>query len=73
MSSRSASAFIAASIILLPKLGAATLVVSIVTGQMIASLLFDQFGAFGLPQRHIDLPRLIGMAMLIGGVVLIRR
>jgi transporter family-2 protein len=34
---------------------------------------FDHFGWLGLAQRSIDLPRLIGVALLIGGVVLIRR
>jgi transporter family-2 protein len=65
--------FIAASILLVPKLGAATLIACIVAGQMIAAVLFDQFGLLGLAQRSIDAPRLIGMAMLIGGVILIRR
>ncbi|GJD97511.1 hypothetical protein OCOJLMKI_4743 [Methylobacterium iners] len=27
----------------------------------------------GLPQRSVDLPRLLGVGLLIGGVVLIRR
>ena len=65
--------FIGLAIVLVPQLGAATFIALLVAGQMLASMAFDHFGLFGLAQRPIDLPRLIGMALLIGGVVLIRR
>lgn len=65
--------FIGVAIFLVPKLGAATFLVLIVTGQMLASVMFDHFGWLGLAQRPIDLPRLIGIALLIGGCLLIRR
>ena len=65
--------FIGLAIFLVPQLGAATFVVLLVTGQMLASVTLDHFGWLGLTQRPIDLPRLIGIAFLIGGCVLIRR
>jgi transporter family-2 protein len=65
--------FIGAAIFLVPQLGAATFIALLIAGQMIASVTFDHFGWLGLAQRPIDLPRLIGVALLIGGVVLIRR
>jgi transporter family-2 protein len=65
--------FIALAIVLVPKLGAATFIALLITGQMIASVTFDHFGWLGLAQRAVDLPRLMGVALLIGGVVLIRR
>jgi transporter family-2 protein len=65
--------FIGAAIFLVPQLGAATFIALLIAGQMIASVTFDHFGWLGLAQRSIDLPRLIGVALLIGGVVLIRR
>ena len=65
--------FIGLAIYLVPQLGAATFIALLVAGQMLASVTFDHFGWFGLAQRSIDLPRLIGVALLIGGVVLIRR
>ncbi|MGL5167828.1 MAG: DMT family transporter [Afipia sp.] len=65
--------FIGLAILLIPSLGAATFIALLVTGQMLASVTFDHFGWLGLAQRSIDLPRLIGVAMLIGGVILIRR
>lgn len=65
--------FIGLAILLVPKLGAATFLALVVAGQMLASMTFDHFGLLGLAQRSFDLPRLIGVALLIGGVILIRR
>ena len=65
--------FIGLAILLVPHLGAATFIALLVTGQMLASVAFDHFGWLGLAQRPMDVPRLIGVALLIGGVILIRR
>ena len=65
--------YIVLAILLVPKLGAATFVAVLVAGQMLASLAFDHYGWLGLTPRPIDPPRLLGVALLIGGVVLIRR
>lgn len=65
--------FIGTNIIMLPKLGAATVLALVVVGQMLASMAFDHFGLFGLPQHPVSAPRLIGVAFLIAGVILVRR
>jgi len=65
--------FIAISILVAQRLGAAALIALLVTGQMVAAIALDHYGWLGLTQRPIDLPRLIGVCLLIGGVVLIRR
>jgi transporter family-2 protein len=65
--------FIALGIVLVPQLGAAAFIAFLVAGQMIASVAFDHFGLVGLAQRPIDLSKVLGVALLIGGVVLIRR
>jgi transporter family-2 protein len=65
--------FIGLGIFLVPQIGAATFIALVVTGQMLGSIAFDHFGWLGLAQRPVDAPRLIGVALLIGGVVLIRR
>jgi bacterial/archaeal transporter family-2 protein len=65
--------FIALSIVALPKLGGAAYIALLVTGQMVAALTVDHFGWLGVPERPIDVPRMLGVALLIGGVVLIRR
>jgi transporter family-2 protein len=65
--------FIGLAIVLVPKLGAATFIAVLVAGQMLASVAFDHFGLLGLAQRPLDVPRMIGVALLIGGVIMIRR
>ncbi|MEA1831347.1 DMT family transporter [Methylobacterium durans] len=65
--------FIGLAILLVPQLGAATFIALLVTGQMLASVTVDHFGWLGLAQRALDPPRMLGVALLIGGVILIRR
>ena len=64
--------FIGLSIILIPKFGAARFICLLVAGQMLASLTMDHFGLFGLETKAIDLPRLLGVVLLISGVALVR-
>ena len=56
-----------------PKLGVATTIVLMVAGQMMLSLILDHFGFMGVPKQPITLTRLAGVAMLIGGVLLVRK
>jgi transporter family-2 protein len=65
--------FIGLAILLIPQVGAATFIALFVAGQMLASLTLDHYGWLGLAQRTVDLPRLIGVCLLVAGVVLIRR
>lgn len=67
------AAYIFAAVVLAPRLGAATLIASVVAGQMLASLLLDHFGWVGFAPHPVTLQRLLGALMVIGGVVLIRR
>ena len=64
--------FIGTAILMVPRLGAATVLALIVVGQLLGSLAFDHFGLLGLPHHPVSLTRLAGAASLILGVVLIR-
>jgi transporter family-2 protein len=64
--------YIAISIFLLPRLGAATVLALIVVGQMLTSLVFDHFGLLGVPIHPASAVRIIGAACLLLGAVLIR-
>jgi transporter family-2 protein len=65
--------YVASSIVVGPRLGAAALLALIVLGQLLASLVLDHFGWLGFPQHPLTLVRLAGAALLFGGVVLIVR
>ena len=64
--------YIMLAVILIPRLGAATVLALLVAGQLIASLTFDHFGLFGLERQPADLQRLAGAALLMAGVLMIR-
>ena len=64
--------FILLMILLLPSLGAATLLALVVAGQMLAGITMDHFGVFGLTPHPVSVSRLIGIALVIGGVLLIK-
>jgi transporter family-2 protein len=66
------AAFIGISAVMVPRLGAATTLALIVGGQMLGSLTFDQIGLLSLQQHAVTPSRLLGVACLIGGVLLIR-
>ncbi len=65
--------YVAAVIVLAPRLGTALTFSLIVAGQMSLSLIFDHFGLLDLPVKHINWQRMIGVAFLIIGVLLIRK
>ena len=65
--------YVAAVIILAPRLGVALTFVLVVAGQMTISLVFDHFGLLGLPVKHINWQRLLGVLLLVAGVLLIRK
>jgi len=65
--------YVAVVIILAPKLGVALTFVLIVAGQMTVSLVLDHYGLLGLPVKQINWQRILGVALLIIGVILIRR
>jgi bacterial/archaeal transporter family-2 protein len=55
-----------------PKLGATRTMVAVITGQLVASVLFDQFGVLQA-RREFDLKTFGGLVLLAGGAWLILR
>jgi bacterial/archaeal transporter family-2 protein len=65
--------FVAGIVILVPRLGVALAFSLIIAGQMGAALVFDHFGWMGVSIREISWGRIIGAALLVAGVFLIRK
>lgn len=65
--------YVCSALVSAPRLGAMALVASLITGQMIASLVLDQFGWLGYAQHPINAGRILGAILLCAGVVLIQR
>lgn len=63
--------FVGSSIMLIPKLGATTMMASFVTGQLIMSLVLDHYGWFGVSAQPINFQRVAGVILLFTGLLLI--
>ncbi len=65
--------YVTMTVLLVPKLGIALTFGLVVTGQMGLSLILDHYGLMGLPVHTVNWQRLLGVLLIIGGVVLVRR
>jgi transporter family-2 protein len=64
--------FIATAIFMVPRLGATTTLGFVIVGQLVAAATIDHFGLLGITQTPLTPTRVAGVALLIGGMVLIR-
>lgn len=55
-----------------PKLGAVTTIVALVAGQLLAALVLDAVGAFGLPLHTISWTRIAAVMLVLSGLALSR-
>jgi len=67
------AAVVLGSIIAGPKIGALALVGLLLTGQLIASASMDHFGWFSFPIQKMSEARLLGILLLVGGFLLVRK
>ena len=65
--------YLVASLVAIPRLGAAAVFSLVSAGQMIAALILDSTGAFGVTQLSLTTSRVLGALLLLGGVVLLQR
>ena len=64
---------VAGSASLVPLTGAALFVVCLVAGQLSGAAIADHVGAFGLPVRAASPRRLVGLAFVVLGAILVQR
>lgn len=60
--------FVTVALLLVPKIGVASVVLSMFVGQILASLVIDQMGLLGLPRIPLSTERGIGAALLVAGL-----
>ena len=65
--------YVFASVILIPRLGAATTVALILTGQVLASIAIDHFGLIRVAAEEATPLRLLGALLLVAGVFFVQR
>ncbi len=67
------AAYVLASIVLGPRLGALAFFSLVILGQLLSSVLVDHFGLLGFPRHPLSAARLLGLLALVIGAVLINR
>lgn len=65
------TAYVLGGITIAPSLGMVLFIACVILGQAIGSTVVDQLGLFSLPQRPANPWKLLGLAMTIGGMVLV--
>ena len=65
--------FVAGGVVIAPVTGALLFFACVVAGQLVGALLADHFGLFGVAIRHISVARLAGLALVLGGALLVQR
>ncbi|MBA2117865.1 DMT family transporter [Bremerella alba] len=67
------AAYVTTVILTFPKLGSGLTFASIVAGQMIISLILDHFHVLVAHPQPINLGRVLGAGLIVGGVILLQR
>jgi len=65
--------FVAGGVVIAPVTGALLFFACVVAGQLVGALLADHFGLFGAAVRHVSVARLLGLALVLGGALLVQR
>ena len=68
-----ATYYLVASLVALPKLGAAAVFSLVIAGQLVGALILDSTGSFGVNQIPLNMSRIVGTALLLGGVILMQK
>ncbi|AWJ91631.1 EamA-like transporter family protein (plasmid) [Azospirillum baldaniorum] len=64
--------YITGALMLAPKLGAAGFITAVIAGQMLASIIIDQWGLVGLPRKPVSWSRLAGLGLIFLGLVVMQ-
>lgn len=65
--------FVAATVMLVPRIGVALTFSLVIAGQMLVTLFIDHFGLLGIEVQRVSWQRVVGILLVTGGVILIRR
>jgi transporter family-2 protein len=65
--------FVSVAAFATPRVGVAVFVTAAIAGQLAIAVLLDHVGALGLQRQPATFVRIIGVLMVLGGVLLVRR
>jgi transporter family-2 protein len=65
--------YVTVAILTVRTLGVSGLTAIVISGQLVAAVLIDRFGLFGIAKQPIGASRIIGLLLLVAGVLLVVR
>jgi transporter family-2 protein len=65
--------YVSVALLAVRKLGASGLSAVVITGQLAISVVIDRFGLLGVARQHVGVQRVLGLALLAAGVLLVVR
>lgn len=65
--------YVTVALLAVRTLGASGLTAVVITGQVVISIVIDRFGLLGIAKQPIGFARVLGLALLVAGVVLVVR
>src|SRR5436309_2263871 len=63
--------YVSVALVAVRTLGASGLTAVVITGQLAISVVIDRFGLLGIAKQHIGASRIVGLALLIAGFLLV--
>ena len=64
-------AIVLTSLVTVRELGAGGVTAAVIAGQLTLSIVLDRLGVLGLDERAITVPKMLGIALLVAGTVLV--
>lgn len=65
--------FVAVAAFAAPRMGVTYFLMVAIAGQLVAALMLDRLGAFGVPRVEVSVVRLAGVMLVLAGAFLVRR
>jgi len=65
--------YITVALLMAPRLGALNFIMAVLVGQLIVSVAIDYFGLIGFPKQSININKLVGVIVVIGGFLITTR
>ncbi|TKG97310.1 DMT family transporter [Puteibacter caeruleilacunae] len=65
--------FVTGFLLLIPRIGATSLVAAVLVGQLVMSIIIDHFGWLGVQTIEISMKRLVGVILLVIGTLLVQK
>ncbi|MBN2977299.1 DMT family transporter [Pseudomonas lactucae] len=65
--------YITVALLMAPRLGALNFIMAVLVGQLVVSIAIDYFGLMGFPRQSLNINKVVGAVVVIGGFLITTR